>query len=129
MPTVLLDTGPFAMLLMDSPRLTLTAREAIASSDRVLVSSISFYEIAQKTRLGKWPEMDELVHDLEAGAVATGLEIVPLMASLSLKVAYLDWDHRDPFDRIIAATALSEGVPCVSPDRAFDAIGVERVWG
>lgn len=129
MASVLLDTGPFAMLLMDSGRLAPAAREVIAGSDRAMVSAISFYEIAQKTRLGKWPEMDGLVHDLEAGAAATGLEVVPVTGPLSLKAAFLDWDHRDPFDRIIAAVALSEGVPVVSMDRAFDGVGVARVWG
>jgi len=37
--------------------------------------------------------------------------------------------HRDPFDRMIAAAALQERVPLVSPDVAFDTVGVERVWG
>ena len=36
--------------------------------------------------------------------------------------------HKDPFDRLIAATALVEGLPLVSADPAFDAYGVTRLW-
>jgi PIN domain nuclease of toxin-antitoxin system len=45
-----------------------------------------------------------------------------------MKAALLDWDHRDPFDRMIAAVALQERVAVVSADAAFEAVGVERVW-
>ena len=36
--------------------------------------------------------------------------------------------HKDPFDRLIAATALVEGLTLVSADLAFDAYGVTRLW-
>lgn len=41
----------------------------------------------------------------------------------------MPWNHRDLFDRMIAATALQEGLPLVSSAGAFDAVGVVRVWG
>ena len=40
----------------------------------------------------------------------------------------MEWPHRDPFDRLLAATALIEGLPLVSIDVVFDEIGVERIW-
>ncbi len=125
---LLLDTGPFAMVLMDSPRLTAEARQAIASANGIQVSSISFYEIGQKTRLGKWDEIAHLVPKLEARAEASGIEVLPLTGTLALKASLLDWSHRDPFDRMIAAVALQERMAVVSSDAAFDAVGVERVW-
>ena len=125
---LLLDTGPFAMVLMDSPRLTSTARAAITSAHSVQVSAISLYEIGQKVRLGKWDEVAHVVPKLEARSETAGIEILPLTASLSLRAALLDWPHRDPFDRMIAATALQEGVPVISSDVAFAELGIERVW-
>jgi PIN domain nuclease of toxin-antitoxin system len=125
---VLLDTGPLAMVIIGSARLTNTAKDAILSADRVTVSAISLYEIGQKVRLGKWPEMEQFVSELERLTLERGVEILPLTGSASLRASLLEWSHRDPFDRMIAAVALQEGVAVVSPDAAFDGIGVSRVW-
>jgi PIN domain nuclease of toxin-antitoxin system len=54
-------------------------------------------------------------------------EIVPLTADLAMMAALLDWSHRDPFDRMIAAVALQELVAVISQDAAFEAFGIERV--
>ena len=126
---MLLDTGPLAMVIIGSARLTNTAKDAILSADRVTVSAISLYEIGQKVRLGKWPEMEQFVSELERLTLERGVEILPLTGSASLRASLLEWSHRDPFDRMIAAVALQEGVAVVSPDAAFDGIGVSRVWG
>lgn len=42
--------------------------------------------------------------------------------------ALLDWDHRDPWDRLLAAQARLEGCALVSKDEAFDTIGLKRIW-
>lgn len=128
MTSLLLDTGPFTMVLMDSPRLRQGVREIISEATALRVSAISFYEIGQKTRLGKWDEVADLVPELEALAEASGIDVVPLTASASLGASLLNWEHRDPFDRMIAAVALQEGVTVVSQDVVFETIGVVRVW-
>lgn len=126
---LVLDTGPFAMLLMGSRRMHDTLRQRLGDEDILYVPSVAFYEIGQKTRLGKWTDMEPYVAELEATAQADGFEILPLSGATALLASQLDWPHRDPFDRMIAAAALREGLPVVSPDAAFDAVGVERVWG
>jgi PIN domain nuclease of toxin-antitoxin system len=40
----------------------------------------------------------------------------------------MDWDHRDPFDRLVAATAEITGAQLVSRDAAFDVLPIRRVW-
>jgi PIN domain nuclease of toxin-antitoxin system len=61
---ILLDTQVWAWSLIDDPRLSRRTRDAFASADDVIVSAISFFEIAQKVRIGKWPEMTDYVDRL-----------------------------------------------------------------
>ena len=93
----------------------------------ILVSAISFFEIAQKVRLGKWSEMapyvDRLSELLESQrGIATALE-----AADSLMAGTMAWSHRDLFDRLLAASAIRRGIAIVSADAVFDAI-VARIW-
>lgn len=125
---LLLDTGAFAMALTDDPRLPDAVRARIESADRVALSVISFYEIGQKVRLGKWPEMAPFAGGLLEQALADGFDPIPLSPSAALSAALTPWAHRDPFDRMIAAVAQAEDLPLVSPDAAFDAMGVQRIW-
>ena len=97
-------------------------------ADRLVVSAISLYEIGLKVRLGKWPEMAAHVESLEECAKSDGYDLIPLTAAACLDASMLDWDHRDPFDRMIAAVARHETLPVISSDQAFDRIGIERHW-
>jgi len=81
----------------------------------------------QKVRLGKWPEMARYVERLpellaNQRAVATSLE-----ADDCLMAGTMDWPHRDPFDRLLAASALRRRIPIVSADGVFDAL-LTRIW-
>ncbi len=89
--------------------------------------SISFYEILQKVRLGKWDEMRPFAENLLALAYLQRTEILPIDGDISVRAATLQWMHRDPFDRLIAATAIRHALPLVSIDKAFDGI-VTRIW-
>lgn len=128
MTACLLDTHAFAMVLTDDARMTPRVRQTIAAATQVGVSAITFYEIGQKVRLGKWPVMADVVSRLDALATEAGFELIPLSPSAARQGAMLDWSHRDPFDRIIAAVAKAEGMLLVSSDAAFDAIGLDRIW-
>jgi PIN domain nuclease of toxin-antitoxin system len=125
---VLLDTNAFAMALTADPRLPAAAIEIISEAERVAVSAISLYEIGQKVRLGKWPEMQPHVGGLEAQARTDGYDLVPLSAEAALDAATMDWSHRDPFDRMIAAVARLEDLLVVSSDTAFDDLPIRRSW-
>ncbi len=128
---VLLDTHAWAWSIKLDPRFSRTAVTAIADAEIVYVSAISVYEIGQKVTFGKWPDMGDALADLPSLLRGrSGME-VPLTADVALAASRLAWDHRDPFDRFIASTAIHMGVPLVSADAAFDqlsASGLRRIW-
>jgi PIN domain nuclease of toxin-antitoxin system len=124
---ILLDTHAWAWSLIGASLLTTTARARIESAASVFVSPISFYEIAQKARLGKWPQMAPLVETLPRLLVAQGGAVARLEPEICAAAGLVEWAHRDPFDRLIAATALHFGLPIVSADAVFDEIA-ERIW-
>ena len=128
MTGLLLDTGCFAMVLTDDPRLPDRTRTAIATADRVVLSAVSLYEIGQKVRLGTWPAMTPFLQGLADRARADGLDLMPLKPEAALLAATLDWSHRDPFDRMLAAVCRTENIPLLSPDTVFEEIGVARLW-
>ena len=125
----LLDTNAFSMMLAGDPRLAENVRFRLEAAARLAVSVISFYEIGQKVRRGRWPEMAAFAADMQRRTNGYGYDIIPFSAAAAEMSSMMEWDHRDPFDRMIAAVALQERMPLVSSDVAFDAVGVERVWG
>lgn len=110
---------------MAPSRLGGAAKAAIAAADSVFVSPISVYEITRKAELGGWPEivphLDELVAETETLTA-------PFNREIAARTALLDWRHRDPFDRFIAATAIELRYPLVSKDAEFDSFNSEISW-
>lgn len=127
MTRLLLDTHAWAWSLSDDPRLTAGARHAMADADAILVSPVSFFEIAQEVRLGRWPEMLPLIDRLPVLLDEQGGTVAPFDPPVCLAAGMMDWTHRDPFDRLLAATARHHGLVLVSADTVFDGIAA-RVW-
>lgn len=128
--TFILDTQAFLWFIAGDRRLRARAREVIADpANDLWLSSGSLWEIAIKISLGKLsltrPYADLIPSELEAQSIQVlQIEHRHLVRLLELPLR----DHRDPFDRLIAAQALAEGVPVVSPDPAFRGYGVELIW-
>jgi PIN domain nuclease of toxin-antitoxin system len=129
---VLLDTHALVWALLTPEVLTETARRALGEGSQHCLSAASLYEIAYKARLGKWPDVVPLAsYDFAERLVADGFEVVPATGAIMQRAAGLDWGHRDPFDRIIVATALLRGLPVVSKDETLDGNGSpewRRIW-
>lgn len=128
-PVTLLDTHVWAWSMLVHPKMSQTARRLLDEKGEFAISAVSVFEIGQKVRLGKWPEMRAFAGNLLAYAERQRI----LVASVTIEIAdlagRLDWPHRDPFDRMLAATALVNGWPLISADPAFDSlIGLRRVW-
>ena len=128
---VLLDTHVWIWMLTNDERLTGRALATANEADAVRLSPISFFEVSQKTRLGKWPEMDAYVDQLPDLAAGQGILTAPFSPQVALLAGQMTWSHRDPFDRILAATALLSGAVLLSADTMFDTLedgGLQRVW-
>ncbi|MEI2298752.1 type II toxin-antitoxin system VapC family toxin [Ensifer sp. MJa1] len=129
MTAVLLDTHAWAWSLTGDMRLSTKATTLITEADSVFVSPISFFEIGQKVRIGKWPEMEPFVNDLPSLLAEQGGRVAALAPEVCLKGATLAWEHRDPFDRLLAATTLALGMPLISADEIFDTLpDISRLW-
>ena len=127
MTAVLLDTHAWAWSLAGDRRLSQHALAAIHAADAVLVSPITFFEIAQKVRIGKWPEMEPFLPRLPAVLEQQGGSVARLDPSICSAAGSMAWPHRDPFDRLLTATALHHNLPIVSADTVFDGV-VARLW-
>ena len=129
MSSVLLDTHAWVWSFANDALLSSRARTAIREADTVYVSPISFFEIGQKVRTGRWPEMQGRVKELPAILKEQGGSIATLTPEICLDASTMDWKHRDPFDRLIVSTALALGVGLVSKDSAFeDRDDLTLVW-
>ena len=122
---VFLDTHAWVWSLMAAHRLTEAAKTAISTAQAVHVSPISLFEVAQKVRVGKWPEMQPHLSALAADEQAL---YAPFSRSVALLAGSMDWTHRDPFDRIIAATAVELDCPVISKDEEFDGLEGLNGW-
>jgi PIN domain nuclease of toxin-antitoxin system len=119
-PSLLLDTHVLAWWLLDSPRLGALARAAIADPGHlILISTVSVWEMAQKHGRGRWPEVGPGLATIEADLARLDFRVLPLTLAHALAAGALDWAHRDPFDRMLAAQALAEGATLVTADRVF----------
>ncbi len=125
---VLLDTHALIWLLEGDERLSGSAMEAIRGAESVAVSLASSWEMAIKLSLGKLRTSYGPGRELSGFLADYGfLELNPSEDALDL-LRVLPFHHRDPFDRMLAAQALSSGLKLVSRDPVFDVYGVERIW-
>jgi len=126
---VLLDTCSLIWATLSPATLSATARQIVADeSNDILVSAASAWEIATKVRNGKIPEAIPLERDFLETMEIAGYTLLPIGAEDSLRAGRLIGEHRDPFDRMIAAQALALDIVVLTPDTLMDGFGVRRIW-
>lgn len=126
--SVLLDTHIFYWLATGYARLSASHRQLIEDRrEPVYVSAVTAWEIAIKVKLGKWPEAAPLLPNLAAaveGAGPQALDVTLLQAELA---GSLELVHKDPFDRLLAAQAISLDIPIATVDPALALLGCKTV--
>ena len=126
---ILLDTHTFVWWFAGDRRLSRRAQTAIASKRNTIhVSAASAWEIATKHRIGRLPEVGPLLQDMQAHIAAQGFIALDITVDHAQRAGSLPGDHRDPFDRLLAAQAQADRLTIASNDEAFDDLGVERLW-
>lgn len=119
---LLLDTHALIWWLEDSVELSADAREQVANGlNEVVVSAASAWEMAIKEATGKLRAPATLEQAIET----SGFTALPITIRHALKAGSLPAHHRDPFDRMLIAQALAEGLTIVTRDQRFEQYGVD----
>jgi len=126
---VLVDTHTILWAGLAPARLGKRATAILANrSSEVYVSAASAWEIATKVRLGKLPGAEALERDFIDSVQEAGYTLLAITAAHALRAGRMPGNHRDPFDRILAAQALAEDIPILSIDTNLDSFGITRIW-
>lgn len=107
----------------EGARLSSEARNAIRDADLVYVSAVSGWEIAIKTALGRLTTTRSVTQAIEE----SGFEELPVRVRHTETLASLPPHHRDPFDRMLVAQALTDGLTIVTRDAAFESYRVKLI--
>jgi PIN domain nuclease of toxin-antitoxin system len=115
--------------LSDDLALTRTARRVISeTSNSLLVSAASAWQIATKVRLGKLPTAEGLVSNFCDRIEREGFQLLSISVDHAIRAGMLPGPHKDPFDRMLIAQSQAENIPVVTNEAAFEAYGVRRLW-
>jgi PIN domain nuclease of toxin-antitoxin system len=120
---LLLDTNALYWLFSGSARLGNLARASVLDAASIIVSDVSLLEISIKVSIGKLPRMPGLHQTIrDEGIERAGIEERYLSRLESLPL-----HHRDPFDRMLVAQALSDDLTVLTADPVFAKYGVRVV--
>ena len=126
----LLDTHTLLWAVSDDKQLSAKARSIIKEPDLPLyVSSISAYEIMNKYRIGKLPGYADIAENYIESLNEFGAYELSLNTAHSHYAGEFEWNHRDPFDRMLAAQSYIDNLTLITNDPAFDTLPwVTTLW-
>jgi len=127
---LLLDTHTLIWALTEPARLSHRARQTIeAPRAHIVVSAASAWEIATKARRGRMPQAEVVLAAYSRHLRRLRAQEAPITTEHALFSGGLEWDHHDPFDRMLAAQAILEGWTLVTRDRVFSRLtGITTLW-
>lgn len=127
---LLLDTHVFLWALAEPKKLSTKARNAITKLENsVYVSPMTAYELSYKHHQGKLPSGSAIVASFGRQVAHLYASELAISAPHALAAGQLDWELKDPFDRILAAQAMVEGLTLVTADQELHAFEpVTTLW-
>jgi len=124
----LLDTHTLIWLLEASSKVSNNIKEELRfPGNSVYLSSISLWEIAIKSSLGKL-DMRASFDKLLTSLYSTNINILQVENEYLRNVMTLPWIHKDQFDRLLISTALVEGLTIITTDENIQKYNVSWVW-
>jgi len=128
MKKLLLDSHTLLWFFEEDPKLPKLVKDLIEDRDTfVAVSIVSFWELSIKQSIGKLKlakSIAEMFHECEKQDIS----IIPISQQEIIEIGNLPFKHRDPFDRMIIATAQINALEILSADIEFDAYPIIRIW-
>ncbi|BAU15217.1 PilT protein domain protein [Leptolyngbya sp. NIES-3755] len=125
---LLLDTHTLLWYLQGDPKLSTAVAEILELTENNLYLSIaSLWEIAIKLGIGKL-ELQFSYDELRNTLTQFGIEILSIQFEDTRQYLNLPLHHRDPFDRMLVAQAITRSLKLVSCDAVIDGYAVERLW-
>lgn len=126
---ILLDTHTFIWYITDSPQLSKNAKQLIENENtEKLLSLASVWEMGIKHSIGKLNFVQPFMEFIKEQLVITNIGLLGIDFEHIEVITTLPLHHRNPFDRIIIAQAILEGIPVIGADVMFDAYGITRFW-
>ncbi|MEI6165660.1 MAG: type II toxin-antitoxin system VapC family toxin [bacterium] len=127
---VLLDTCAFIWLCCEPDRFTPAVRQLFLKEPdaELYLSDASVFEIALKSSMGKIELPESSREWVRKQTEIWKIRALPLSREEMFISAELPWHHKDPFDRLVIATAKHHQMPVITADRIFANYGVELIW-
>jgi len=125
--TIIVDTHAFIWFISGDKKLSKTARKAIEKANTIYLSVASIWEMAIKISLGKL-ELGQPFDKINEEIVNNGFELLDINFQHALALSELPFHHKDPFDRMILAQAMTEKIPIISIDQHFPNYDVNVIW-
>ncbi len=125
---ILLDTSGLIYWTLDPKMLSQKASTTIEESEQLAISSISIWEIGIKLKSGKLLLPLPLRDYVDRLKLLDRFTILPVNEGIWIKNVELDWDHKDPADRTIVATASILACPLITSDDKIRRFYSDSLW-
>ena len=126
---LLLDTHTLIWFYLDDTKLSAPARLLLEDvTNMKFISPASYWELAIKVGLGRYNLAESDENFIQHAIFDNGFIILPVEPKHTAVLVSLPLHHKDPFDRLMVAQVMVEGIPLVSADSTLDLYPITRLW-